>query len=74
MTTMSSEYQLPENVTLLPQTAQLLTLLTILRDRETSAVEFARNAERVARVLVSEGVCIFFFFWGIMWILWVGYF
>ncbi|KAI9731644.1 MAG: hypothetical protein M1818_007774 [Claussenomyces sp. TS43310] len=52
----TGKYDTPQSVTVLPQTPQLLTLLTILRDTRTSAVQFALNANRVARQLVSEAL------------------
>jgi len=43
-------------VTVLPQHNHLLSLMTILRDAETTASRFAEVVERVAEQLVGAGV------------------
>lgn len=47
-----SKYQ---NVIVLPQTNQLIALLTIVRDRNTSRADFIFYANRIIRLLVEEG-------------------
>ena len=47
-----SKYQ---NVIILPQTNQLIALLTIVRDRKTSRADFIFYANRIIRLLVEEG-------------------
>jgi len=48
-----SKYQ---NVIVLPQTNQLIALLTIVRDRNTSRADFIFYANRIIRLLVEEGI------------------
>ena len=48
-----SEY---ENVIVLPQTNQLIALLTICRDKNTSRADFIFYAIRIIRLLVEEGI------------------
>ena len=48
-----SKYQ---NVVILPQTNQLIALLTICRDRKTSRADFIFYANRIIRLLVEEGM------------------
>jgi hypothetical protein len=48
-----SKYQ---NVIILPQTNQLIALLTICRDKNTSRADFIFYANRIIRLLVEEGV------------------
>jgi uracil phosphoribosyltransferase len=52
---MSSNYTLPEQVKLLPQTSQLKGLMTIIRDKETPRSDFIFYADRIIRLLVEEG-------------------
>jgi len=52
-----SKYQ---NVIILPQTNQLIALLTIVRDRNTTRADFIFYANRIIRLLVEEGLNIFF--------------
>ena len=51
-----SKYQ---NVIILPQTNQLIALLTICRDKNTSRADFIFYANRIIRLLVEEGVFTF---------------
>jgi len=44
-----------ENVIVLPQTNQLIALLTICRDKTTSRADFIFYANRIIRLLVEEG-------------------
>lgn len=39
----------------LPQTPQLLSLMTMIRDRDTSRADFVFYADRIIRLLVEEG-------------------
>jgi uracil phosphoribosyltransferase len=48
-----SKYQ---NVIILPQTNQLIALLTICRDKNTSRADFIFYANRIIRLLVEEGI------------------
>lgn len=48
-----SKYQ---NVVILPQTNQLIALLTICRDKNTSRADFIFYANRIIRLLVEEGI------------------
>ena len=48
-----SNYQ---NVIILPQTNQLIALLTICRDKNTSRADFIFYANRIIRLLVEEGL------------------
>ena len=45
-----------ENVIVLPQTNQLIALLTICRDKTTSRADFIFYANRIIRLLVEEGI------------------
>ena len=45
-----------QNVIILPQTNQLIALLTICRDKNTSRADFIFYANRIIRLLVEEGV------------------
>ena len=45
-----------KNVIVLPQTNQLIALLTIVRDKETSRADFIFYANRIIRLLVEEGL------------------
>ena len=44
-----------QNVIILPQTNQLIALLTICRDKNTSRADFIFYANRIIRLLVEEG-------------------
>jgi len=44
-----------QNVVILPQTNQLIALLTICRDKNTSRADFIFYANRIIRLLVEEG-------------------
>jgi hypothetical protein len=46
------------NVELLPQTPYLLGLMTRLRDRNASGLEFTRTTDQVARMLLQQGMLI----------------
>jgi hypothetical protein len=45
-----------QNVIILPQTNQLIALLTICRDKSTSRADFIFYANRIIRLLVEEGI------------------
>lgn len=45
-----------ENVIVLPQTNQLIALLTICRDKRTTRADFIFYANRIIRLLVEEGI------------------
>ncbi|KAI9716298.1 MAG: Uracil phosphoribosyltransferase, synthesizes UMP from uracil [Chrysothrix sp. TS-e1954] len=45
-----------ENVLILPQTPQLISLLTMIRDRETDRANFIFYSNRIIRLLVEEGL------------------
>jgi uracil phosphoribosyltransferase len=45
-----------ENVHILSQTPQLIALLTIIRDRETTRADFIFYSNRIIRLLVEEGL------------------
>ncbi|OXV08991.1 hypothetical protein Egran_03246 [Elaphomyces granulatus] len=45
-----------ENVHVLPQTPQLIALLTIIRDQQTSRDDFIFYSNRIIRLLVEEGL------------------
>ncbi|GMM36783.1 uracil phosphoribosyltransferase [Saccharomycopsis crataegensis] len=46
----------PKNVILLPQTNQLLSLYTIIRNKETQRSDFVFYSDRIIRLLVEEGL------------------
>ncbi|MCJ1472851.1 Uracil phosphoribosyltransferase, synthesizes UMP from uracil [Lambiella insularis] len=45
-----------ENVHILPQTPQLIALLTMIRDRNTERADFIFYSNRIIRLLVEEGL------------------
>ncbi|KAI9747484.1 MAG: Uracil phosphoribosyltransferase, synthesizes UMP from uracil [Candelina submexicana] len=45
-----------DNVHILPQTPQLISLLTMIRDRETARADFIFYSNRIIRLLVEEGL------------------
>jgi len=45
-----------ENVHILPQTPQLISLLTIIRDKNTNRSDFIFHSNRIIRLLVEEGL------------------
>ncbi|EAW14657.1 uracil phosphoribosyltransferase [Aspergillus clavatus NRRL 1] len=45
-----------ENVHILPQTPQLIALLTMIRDKETARADFIFYSNRIIRLLVEEGL------------------
>lgn len=45
-----------ENVHVLPQTPQLIALLTIIRDKDTERADFIFYSNRIIRLLVEEGL------------------
>lgn len=45
-----------ENVHVLPQTPQLIALLTMIRDKKTSRADFIFYSNRIIRLLVEEGL------------------
>ncbi|KAI9661657.1 MAG: Uracil phosphoribosyltransferase, synthesizes UMP from uracil [Bathelium mastoideum] len=45
-----------ENVHILPQTSQLIALLTIIRDQKTNRADFIFYSNRIIRLLVEEGL------------------
>ncbi|EXJ80260.1 uracil phosphoribosyltransferase [Capronia coronata CBS 617.96] len=45
-----------ENVHVLPQTPQLIALLTIIRDKDTQRADFIFYSNRIIRLLVEEGL------------------
>ncbi|KAL9125944.1 MAG: hypothetical protein Q9217_004922 [Psora testacea] len=45
-----------ENVHILPQTPQLISLLTMIRDRMTARADFIFYSNRIIRLLVEEGL------------------
>ncbi|KAJ9142624.1 Uracil phosphoribosyltransferase [Pleurostoma richardsiae] len=45
-----------DNVTVLPQTPQLIALLTIIRDKKTERGDFIFYSNRIIRLLVEEGL------------------
>ncbi|KAI9714762.1 MAG: Uracil phosphoribosyltransferase, synthesizes UMP from uracil [Bogoriella megaspora] len=45
-----------DNVHILPQTSQLIALLTMIRDRNTSRADFIFYSNRIIRLLVEEGL------------------
>ena len=47
---------LPSSVFVLPHTAQLEALYTIIRDKETSRGDFLFYSDRIIRLLVEEGL------------------
>lgn len=53
--TVSTEMNI-ENVHILPQTPQLIALLTIIRDRNTERGDFIFYSNRIIRLLVEEGL------------------
>ncbi|WYZ39023.1 hypothetical protein EsH8_III_000937 [Colletotrichum jinshuiense] len=53
--TVSTEINL-DNVVILPQTPQLIALLTIIRDRNTERGDFIFYSNRIIRLLVEEGL------------------
>ncbi|KAF2669190.1 uracil phosphoribosyltransferase [Microthyrium microscopicum] len=44
------------NVTILPQTPQLIALLTMIRDKKTQRADFIFYSNRIIRLLVEEGL------------------
>ncbi|TKA80017.1 Uracil phosphoribosyltransferase [Cryomyces minteri] len=53
--TVSKEVSHP-NVHILPQTPQLISLLTMIRDRNTNRADFIFYSNRIIRLLVEEGL------------------
>ncbi|KAL8790870.1 MAG: hypothetical protein Q9195_006142 [Heterodermia aff. obscurata] len=53
--TVSTEIEY-KNVHILPQTAQLIALLTMIRDRNTIRADFIFYSNRIIRLLVEEGL------------------
>ncbi|KAF4917885.1 Uracil phosphoribosyltransferase [Colletotrichum viniferum] len=53
--TVSTEMNL-DNVIILPQTPQLIALLTIIRDKDTERGDFIFYSNRIIRLLVEEGL------------------
>lgn len=53
--TVSREVQ-QENVHVLPQTPQLIALLTMIRDKDTQRADFIFYSNRIIRLLVEEGL------------------
>ncbi|KAK6432391.1 Uracil phosphoribosyltransferase, synthesizes UMP from uracil [Oleoguttula sp. CCFEE 5521] len=45
-----------ENFTILPQTPQLIALLTMIRDKNTNRADFIFHSNRIIRLLVEEGL------------------
>ncbi|KAK4193081.1 putative uracil phosphoribosyltransferase [Podospora australis] len=45
-----------DNVTVLPQTPQLIALLSIIRNRDTQRGDFVFTSNRIIRLLVEEGL------------------
>ncbi|KAF2490231.1 uracil phosphoribosyltransferase [Lophium mytilinum] len=45
-----------DNVHILPQTPQLIALLTMIRDKETNRADFIFYSNRIIRLLVEEGL------------------
>lgn len=45
-----------DNVHILPQTSQLISLLTIIRDKNTNRSDFIFHSNRIIRLLVEEGL------------------
>ncbi|KAI5282349.1 Uracil phosphoribosyltransferase, synthesizes UMP from uracil, partial [Ascosphaera aggregata] len=45
-----------ENVHILPQTPQLIALLTMIRDKNTGRADFIFYSNRIIRLLVEEGL------------------
>ncbi|KAI9891297.1 MAG: Uracil phosphoribosyltransferase, synthesizes UMP from uracil [Vezdaea aestivalis] len=45
-----------DNVHILPQTPQLIALLTMIRDRDTARADFIFYSNRIIRLLVEEGL------------------
>ncbi|KAF1998864.1 PRTase-like protein [Amniculicola lignicola CBS 123094] len=45
-----------DNVTILPQTSQLIALLTMIRDKNTGRADFIFHSNRIIRLLVEEGL------------------
>lgn len=45
-----------DNVLILPQTPQLIALMTLIRDKRTARADFIFHANRVIRLLVEEGL------------------
>ena len=45
-----------ENVHVLPQTPQLIALLTMIRDKDTQRADFIFYSNRIIRLLVEEGL------------------
>ncbi|KXS17370.1 PRTase-like protein [Gonapodya prolifera JEL478] len=52
----SSSYTPPPNVIVLPQTKELVALMTIIRDKETGRSDFVFYSDRIIRLLVEEGL------------------
>ena len=44
-----------DKVRVLPQTAQLRAMMTIIRDRDTGRDDFVFYSDRIIRLLVEEG-------------------
>ncbi|KAK1770577.1 uracil phosphoribosyltransferase [Phialemonium atrogriseum] len=55
MATVSTRIE-SDNVTILPQTPQLIALLTIIRDKNTDRGDFIFYSNRIIRLLVEEGL------------------
>ncbi|KAJ3331212.1 Uracil phosphoribosyltransferase, synthesizes UMP from uracil, partial [Gonapodya sp. JEL0774] len=52
----SGPYVPPSNVIVLPQTRELIALMTVIRDKETKRPDFIFYADRIIRLLVEEGL------------------
>ncbi|WOO77595.1 Uracil phosphoribosyltransferase [Vanrija pseudolonga] len=52
------KYELPDNAIVLPPTAQLQALLTLIRDENTHRGDFVFYSDRIIRLLVEEGKCL----------------
>ncbi|KAF1985975.1 PRTase-like protein [Aulographum hederae CBS 113979] len=55
LATVSTELS-DKNVTVLPQTPQLIALLTMIRDKNTKRADFVFYSNRIIRLLVEEGL------------------
>lgn len=56
MTQTEPAYKAPEQVIVLEQTPQLLSLMTIIRDKTTGRGDFVFYSDRIIRLLVEEAL------------------
>ncbi|KAI9296566.1 PRTase-like protein [Neoconidiobolus thromboides FSU 785] len=56
MSKFTNNYETPAQVSLLPQTPQLISLMTMIRDKNMKRNDFIFYSDRIIRLLVEEGL------------------